>query len=110
MLWSISDVNQDSIRILPRKIDHLFETAEDVFASVPSSIGPDRVHEVDDGGSVLRQVNAHHPPTAVGVISVADERNSNLHRNMFSTFTARQCMVIWNESFKHNPFLFAFAW
>jgi hypothetical protein len=94
VLWRISDVNQDSIRVLPRKIDHLFETAEDIFACVGPTKSPDRVHEVDNGGSVLRQVNAHHPLTAVGVISVADERNSNLHRNIFSTLTASQCMII----------------
>jgi hypothetical protein len=78
-------VNQDSIRVLPRKIDHLFETAKDVFAGISSTGGRNQIHEGDDGGSVLRQVNAHHPLTAVGVISVADKRNSNLNRNIFST-------------------------
>jgi hypothetical protein len=71
-------VNQDSIRILPRKIDHLFETAEDVFAGVIITDCHNRVHEFNDRRGALGQINAHHPLIFIVVISVADKCNSNL--------------------------------
>ncbi len=78
MLGSISYVNQDSVRIRPAETDHLFETAEDVFASVGSANGLDGVHEVDDGRRVLGEVDAHYPLASVSVVSIADERNADL--------------------------------
>jgi hypothetical protein len=78
VLGSISYVNQDSVRIRPAETDHLFETAEDVFASVGSANGLDGVHEVDDGRRVLGEVDAHYPLASVSVVSIADERNADL--------------------------------
>jgi len=91
VLGTISYVNQDSVWIRPAKPDHLFETSEDVFANVVSAKGLDGVHEVNDSRGVLGEVDAHHPLASVLVISVANERNSDLNKKQQSKFKPNLC-------------------
>lgn len=78
MLRSVSDVDQNPVRVLPAEPDDLLEPAKDVLALVRAAGGSHRAHEADDGRVVLGQIDADDPVGAIAVVAVTDEPDANL--------------------------------